>query len=427
MPLSTADISASQVGASTADFGKNLAIAARDAYCAAYRADPLGVRQWGVSSPVGSALGALNESFCRNVPPPTNAFGALPLTGAQCAVLYRVENDWSGEFFPGFSNPNRPSSGVSGSNVLGPITKVESGVVDGVAVDNPYQSQIKVYNASGLVATLSSGPLNVVGSYRFNFYRIDGQADSCGDPTPTPTPDPLPQPQPSVRYVPVPIPGPQGGVYVVPIILKPVVTLAPKINLQVGPWNVQIGPVDIDISPNFEFDSDYTPPPIVLPPTVPQPPPLPPGGKDCPPVNLDRVINRINQLDVVVDGRFDSVDDDLEELLDCDRCNKEKVQQATAIGAGQSGSADLPEGTFKVRLILGSIPSSERVQFVENAPNILYIGSYSFGDDSGFGERTPVSFQQTTCFAPEKATKFYWQLHDGVTATAIAYALVEQQ
>lgn len=432
MPIATDTVSNWEPNQPTGSFGSDLIRAARDAYCELYRADPLKVRQWGVSNPVSDAIDGLNQQLCRRFPQPPGGTATVPFNGGQCPVLYQVSNTWNGLFFPGFSNPPRPESGVSSSQVLGPITSVSSSIVDSGNFDNPKQAQIRVFNASGLAAVLSSIPLQTVGDYKFSASRVDGGQDSCGSPVPIPPPDPLPFPNPGVRYVPVPLPGPGGGVYVVPVILKPIITLAPEINIQAGPFNISFGPFDVTIAPNFEFNNNFLPPEIPFIDPQPQPKPLPPGGRDnpdqgsdCPDVNLAPVINRINQLDSTIDGRFDSVDEDLEELLDCDRCNKEDMEQISVLGSGESGVFVLPDRTFKVRLVIAEVPTTERIQFGGNAPNILFIGSYAFGDMTGLGDRKPVSYQTSTFFAPENSNRFAFTLHKGCIATAIAYYLME--
>lgn len=434
MPIPTDDLANRAPDERTGNFATDLALAAKDAYCQVYRSDPLSVRQWGVSNPVSAAIAALNESLCRRTPPAPGGVIQVPLTGGQCSTLYRVENIWSGNFDPGFGQQLTPTNGTSGSNLLGPIASVSTSIIESGVAGNPFQSQITVTNSAGASQELRSGPSATRPTGRFNLIRLDNNPDSCGDPVPSPEPVPPPFPDPPVKYVPVPVPGPFGGVYVVPVILKPIITLAPEINIQAGPFNISFGPFDTTISPNFYFDDDYVPPPIPLPDPVPQPRPLPPGGRDnpnppakCPDIDLSPVITRLDNLSEDVDEGFDGVNEKLDELLDCDRCDKEYTEETQVIGNGQSGQGTLPANTYKVRLVIQSVPSTERMQFVVNAPNILYIGTAAFGDSNGYSSRQPVSFQLSTYFAPEKATKFMWALHNNVTAVAIAHYLVEEE
>ncbi len=57
------------------------------------------------------------------------------------------------------------------------------------------------------------------------------------------------------------------------------------------------------------------------------------------------------------------------------------------------------------------------------APNVFFLGWYSFGGDEGLGERTPFNFRELDVLVPETARTFSYSLNFQSRATVTVKSL----
>jgi hypothetical protein len=251
---------------------------------------------------------------------------------------------------------------------------------------------------------------NKDGTVRNANYSIDivpanpSQPDSCQNPAPTyPTPPTRPTLPPSFPRINIP------PVIVVPI--KPSVNikvdarvnitangtvnlkLADAINLQFGPSGI-----DVYINPDSGIDiyPDSPSPGYELPPGTPDPPTGNNGSEgtdgDCPDVDLDPVIDKLNQL------------------LDC-ACDDDGEFNTIVVPvlSGNSGSIVLNDNDIAVKVALIEVPDNPKIEWGGgSAPDVYYAGWTSFSSFDGQRDRTPIDYLSKVYFRKEGDTFFTW-------------------
>lgn len=197
-------------------------------------------------------------------------------------------------------------------------------------------------------------------------------------PSPNPFPNPNPSPSPNPNPVPQPLPQPQ-----------PFPSPSPNPNP----------------NPNPSLPPPLTPSPTPTP--IPQPlpvtPPSEPPGK--PPVQTK------------------SRDGD---CCECPPCPDSKDSRFRLVeqelGQADSGSYVLPPRTAFVSVEITTLSSQVRSQSGnEFGQNIYFLGSYSFGLSSRWGDRNPVSYRKNVFFNSDNGTGFTFQLNYGSIGRVIAY------
>lgn len=406
------------VGSDTGNLGKNLAVAARDAYCQVWRDDPLSVKAFPDPTGTGALVQGLNDSFCRALPPSPSPPPRQP-SGGQCPTAYRVELVWSGTDI--ISGEVVPRNGVAGGgSAAGPIRTYRTEYDD---VAGNKSASLWVTDDSGAEALYATTPsLNgTLGNYSARFTRIDGLPDSCGDPPPPPTPDPRPQPSPIVVWPTINVPGPGSGQITLPVTLRPSWTFAPEINIQTGPINVNVDFTGVRLQPNFNFNPDFVFPSPTLPPGVPEAPRLPPGGGgappgqtapggECPdpcpePIDYTAILNRI--------------EDDTEEIIDL-LTPPQYADFFTNLAVGVDSGTFVLVGDIKQTVIVtvnDPTPFTRVQSGNDEAPDVYFIGWYAFGFGSGLGDRHPLSYATNEIPVPDRAVTFSFTLKDGNIGT----------
>lgn len=410
---------------SSADTGNglaNLARAGRTALCNLYTNTP----QWLLPDVLGDPGGIMARAFYDNICRPDFPAPTLPtpaFSGGQCPVQYNVSYTITA-FFP----PNPPGSfSTSGTvSVFGTIkgTKVEQVgaqwnvyLVAG-ANGNPGAS---VQTSLLSIATTYNSPVVTITSIS----RVDGQPDNCGDPTPTD--DRIP-PINQIEYnTDIEV----GGVDItVPIVvIRPTfdvdVNFRPEVVVNVGgiDVNFQLDGITFNIQPGDNFPPTVPP----LPDPRPNPPTRPPGsgggggGGDCPDVDLTPVLDRLT----TIDGVLEVIDENVIELLDCDRCERLPITSSeytsSVLGTGNSGDFSLNADAEWVELNLIDIPENARIQYGMLAPDVRYSGWYAFRTGDGTLQRHPVHYENNAIPVPKGITKFSYTLYTGHTALAIQY------
>lgn len=169
--------------------GKNLANAARTAYCSLYRQYPYYTTGTFADVP-GQIAKGLNDTICNDQSPPPDP--SPPVTGGQCTgVVYTLSTTVHYEaFFNGISQGMQTQNGSQG--VSGAIRELHY-AIEGTKV---YARFIEAYGTptyplgvqqqSLLLEQQPPNPLvyNRFVSVDFSLTRNDGQADNCGNPPP---------------------------------------------------------------------------------------------------------------------------------------------------------------------------------------------------------------------------------------------------
>lgn len=91
--------------------------------------------------------------------------------------------------------------------------------------------------------------------------------------------------------------------------------------------------------------------------------------------------------------------------------------------SGVSGQGGMLEPStsklFAVNITVVSYPSSERTQnYGAETPTVFFIGYFCWVYGSRPGERSPISYLQTSWLKPEGATGYMFAVHNGCTATS---------
>ncbi|MGL5936071.1 MAG: hypothetical protein ACRCZI_10690, partial [Cetobacterium sp.] len=288
---------------------KNIAKGVRDAFCSA-SPTPLSQEgaplQW-VRDGVRSGLG------CPPSPPPSNPPDKRYNTPeAKCAgavVKFNVVYSYT-IVRPG--KPPQPFSSIAGGGgIPTPVVNINVKTVGrayqffadyGVPGTDGYRVQANVATIVLPDAEITQGF-----QYSIELPVISGNANNCPNPSPTypPSPprnEPISPPAislPPIIYIPI---RPEVKI---PVTIKPNITINGTVNFRVADSiDIQIGPKSVDIYINPEANIDIYPdaplPGFELPPGFPDEP-TGNGGSDgvsgdCPDVDLDPVIDKLNQL-----------------------------------------------------------------------------------------------------------------------------------
>lgn len=239
--------------------------------------------------------------------------------------------------------------------------------------------------------------------YQVNLRTISGDPDSCSNPAPTYPPSP-PRDSPSsppVINLPPLIYIPIKPEVKIPVTIKPNITINGGINFRIADSiDIQIGPksVDVYINPtaNIDLFPDAPSPGYELPPGVPDDPTGNAGNDggsgECPDVDIDPVIDKLNQL------------------LDC-ACDVDSNYQYVngAVASGESGTILLPVDAYAVRLTLTDFPASPKKEWGGGAaPDVYYAGWTSKISFGGSRDREPIDYQEKTFLVDESTTAFSW-------------------
>jgi hypothetical protein len=264
--------------------------------------------------------------------------------------------------------------------------------------------------------------------------RQDGGPDNCGDP-PIDYPDDKPGPQDFSFPVVVPVGGDNFTFpVVIPFIdLSPEFNLNPQIKVNVGPFNLtfELGGVDVAVNPTINLP-DSVPvggdprPPINRPPTE---PPLPPPGGNCPPcpdLDLTPVLNKLEDID----DDLELVAENVELLLDCDRCDIPPIgsnRYAVAEYVGVT-SGDWMIGTNApwVEVTLTQIPANPRMQIGDDGPDVYYAGWYAFGSGAAPADRNAIRYAKQAISIPEGHNRFTFTLYPGYISTVRVFSLIDE-
>lgn len=194
----------------------------------------------------------------------------------------------------------------------------------------------------------------------------------------------------------------------------------PEINIKIGDYILNLTVEGINIG--FQVPPGGVPRPMPdprdpedVPPAQPMPPLFPPGGGgggtdpggSCPDVDLQPVLNAIANLKLEVD----QVEEDVEKLLDCDRCWPQigsNLLEVAALSGTSGGEFELEPRARWIEITQTSVPANARTQDGGAASRVVYSGWISFG-----GERTPISYEDNVFKVPIGSDRVLITLYDG--------------
>jgi len=408
----------------------NAANAARGAICNLYRNYPRWLHGPALS-PGALALRPFYDNLC---PPPQQppVLPPPPFNGGQCpGVSYRV--DYAVSNSPGpQSNPGVfTDQGII--FLTGPISR------DREVLQSSQNLVILSRNSSGgLVRTpvIGTGDLGRILAWtRFIVTRTDNQPDTCGNP-PTDFPDIVPPPEVLNFDVDVNIGGNPTNLNVtIPYIPVDVnFRLNPTFPINVGPFNFdfELGGVNVNINPNINLPGTVPNgpdprPPSGRPPT--RPPVQPPAGgcPPCPDLDIEPILTRLDEIEIDIE----EVEDLVELLLDCDRCDRAPLDalkySTRTFPAANSGIFQLTPTSEWVKLRLTEFPENLKSQAGGLADDVTYVGWCYFRSGTASLPRQPVHFLNNALIVPEGATEFAYTLYLGYLGIVTDVYLAEEE
>lgn len=409
-----------------------LARTAREAVCDLYENFPGGMlRQLSNVEKAVTGQQALLDTMCRPIgklPPPPST----PFTGGQCGhEQYEMEftTQETAVYNDGFRQENvlrryvvnAPVRGIrlAGTRILnyqGTYLKTFSTLIIDHAVQQPNGNWLDTSVTYQFFADGDNRGFNAVGGTTAR--RLNGQPDNCGDPKPK-----YPVVYPPVdkvtkntnvtvnNNVVIPV-----ALNIIPTVIAPVTNIItrPEINVDVGGINVNFGLDGITFG-----DNDGIPPGSDIPfdPRIDPPDSIDLGDTiTTPAVDLSPVITKLNELQK-----------EIEEC--CDRyypyqnIPANRIVQ-TELGQGNSGSFQVPDRCFLVRVqVLGDLDGASQ-QAGNAAPTVYHIGWGWFDSGLGMSDRLPVDAREKSFTPPARAiSRFCFTMQKTYTAKVIAYSV----
>lgn len=399
-----------------------MARAAREGFCAIYRAAPGWLLAENLPDPLAFGSDALMRRICPPPlapPPPEQPFG-----GGQCPVQYSMRittnRNINGNIVP--EVVTRGCGFQGGNEIFGPVGRPFIDEATG-SVKVPCRSSGGVPREVGM-SNSSAFPIE---NFRVDFLtRCDNQPDNCGVIYPR-YDDPTPPPPDLLDFnVDIDI----GGVNVTvpftfaPTLYRPDIDITPTVVVNVGgvDFNFNAGGVDV----NIPIGTNPPPGGIVVPPgNDPRPNPPPPKDPNKPPappeVDLSPVIDK---LDTVI-GLDELAINLLDRLQDCDRCRDKPLTdpdyEILFNPAEQSGIINLQPSARFIVLLLNQVPGNAKTQAGGNAPKVYYAGWCAFAFNGNVGERSPIHYFSNCRSVPPGADAFTYTLPIGYTGSILVF------
>lgn len=401
---------------------------ARRFFCDAYAATPFlwDYKQWGQDSPT-SLPTAMFDRMCRPLGVlPGNR--TAPFTGGQCPnVLYEVRLTHTETAV--LNDQFRTENVVTSNTFYGPIRKVymfggiflkAGGVVlktykgfkvecnesDGQGGFRPTTLILKQFSDENLRGINDLGQITVT--------RIGG-VDNCGDPEPQypQTPPNINNFNNTVNLTIAPNVVVNAPITIVPTLIAPVgVVVRPEVNVKVGDIVVTFSPGGATYS---------------------TPDPLPPGVdiKEDPREFPPDVINNDNSIDLggsdvdltPIVQKLNQIEDELHKC-----CNRNypypfpEGATVTSLGNGNSGTVDLPEKCFAVKLQITSDLNKMDVQSGDDGVSVYQAGWVNFLNGEIPMPREPIAASSNYYMVPERFSgSFAWKMRKDYTCNVSCY------
>lgn len=338
------------------------------------------------------------DNTCQDIEP-LPPLPVPPFTGGQCPISYdvnvvlRARVIDNGNEIPVTNNTTTICQG----DILSVFTRdvgeaSSSGVPGGRLVQvlahcRGTNNPVSFPSPAGYVTALLGGsqPAAYV-SHSTSVTPRDGAVDNCGNP-PVLNPPPL-----------ATIPDMEGTTVVnirpnVPITvpIKIVPTFAPVTNIFRPEFNVEVGGINVNISlGGFTLSSVANIPVNINVPFsdprgtgAPSPTAIAPPCESAPPANLSPVIDLLNK----VRSRQEECCEDLKPAEDDDPTFINKTVSTLSL---ESATVTLPDGTYKVRVLLVERSPKERIQSGGTEADVIYAGWGWFGSGFSLAERLPI-------------------------------------
>lgn len=331
-----------------------------------------------------------------NFPPPLPP--GNPFQGGQCpCAVYRVQGTYSyrnGEVTGTFDVLKRGP--IGGLSVISRQDAQDLGFYQGAPQcgGRTWFSVVLADNDSGDASGLTGTTSSVV--------RDDGNPDNCGDP-PAQYPPIVPPPNQLTQNYNITI-GPNTinmPVSFGSVNLTANAYFAPSYTVQVGNLTLSFGleGVEVNVSPSFNVNPTF--------PTIPDSrnPPFTPLPQPSASVDLSGVYSRLTNLQ-----------SDVDDLMDCDRCNdgctNDSRYTAQQFSTVQAGEFTLPTLSRWVVLNVTQIASNARRSSGHvNTQEIVYCGWFGFACGQDYLPQEKVTFGHSLLKVPEGATKFVLNLY----------------
>lgn len=405
------------------DFLGQIADTAVDAMCNIYNKSPGSVvaREF-PGTPIVDGVDAFYRNLCapKGKAPP---LPTPPFTGGQCCgTTYRVTVQANlvlsnGQTIPFNADPQTITGRIAGISVKNSgegLQERTSIVIDTYqGGDCSIHTEVVprstfVHNSDGTTSSITIVSSDVV--------AISG-SNNCGNP--------------SSRYPTVPLVDADFN-FNAPITIAPNVsisvpvtiipTVVPITNVFRPEFNVDVGGINVNVSlGGFTFSPTLQIPPGTTTPSG-DPRALPPPAKTNDPTPDPKQTS----LDLSqIKAKLEEIDKEIEDCCDAlypfQEPPSDKIR-ILLIGTGNSIDVAMPAKTYKVTVELTSMATNKKVQFGNNAPDVLYAGWAWFSDGVRQAERLPVDAEFKMFVPPDRVSKrFSMTLYAGYIGRVLAY------
>lgn len=393
-----------------------VADAAVDAMCSIYYKSPGDMIAPAVEGATGSmAQRAFYDTLCapkNKVPPIPSA----PFTGGQCVgKTYNVNGSYVITVTGSTQHYSSPGlEGAIGGAVIRPVAGSSPTVY---AVHVVYG----VGSASGTRYFPVSGQDSNAGIFGSptvdNVTVTGGGSDNCGN-IPTYYPK-VPLVDSDFSYttninitptITVPV-----AVSINPTIVPVVGVFRPEFNVNVGGINVNMSLGGFTFAPTIQIAPGTTTPtgdPRALPPAPKTNNPTPDPAQTA--IDLTQIKAKLDEIDQEIEDCCDA-------LYPFQEPPNDKIR-ILLIGTGNSIDVGIPSKTFKVTCELTVKAANQKIQYGNNAPDVLYAGWAWFSDGVRQGDRLPVDSEFKMFMPPDRVSKrFCATLYGGYTGRFLAY------
>lgn len=408
----------------------DVAWAAAKQYCALYNKSPSTVVKlvpFG-NSFIDEGKGIFDDMCEPHSPPPSPP--SSPFVGGQCVdVKYFVQVVVQTKYIEFGAIKERSLNGAA--EVWGAVTgsfvsQIESYTQQGLTISGGRWGDISCRgstfgspgNANFAHAFGLSGSNERIQSISItSVQRSDGQADSCGNPPvsyppPSATPDDL-----SGTTIINISPGVNATVPVViiPTIVPVVGIFRPEFNVNVGGINVNITAGGFTFSPSVALpvgnSSPYFDPRLIPPAPVSIDSPSDSVSAPCDLTPVTDILVNISKKQQECCPPKPAADND-----------PLYINKTTSTNPLEAGSIVVPDGTYKVTLLMTVIPQNAKSQYGGGEADIYFAGSAWFSSGASLGVRCPIDAQFKQ-FIPynELQNSFVWSYNVGYKGIATVY------
>jgi hypothetical protein len=405
------------------DFLGQIADTAVDAMCNIYYKSPGSVvaREF-PGTPIVDGVDAFYRNLCapKGKAPP---LPTPPFSGGQCCnstysvgvtATLQLSN---GQSVPFNASPQNITGRILGVEVKNSgtgqqeVTKIVISTLQGGDCSIPTEVVPRstfVHNSDGTTSTIVISSVNVT--------LVSG-SDNCGSP---PAKYPTAPLDDSDFDFSAPITVAPNVTINVPVTIIPTTIVntnvfRPEFNVKVGDINVNLSLGGFTFSPTVQIPPGTTTPsgdPRALPPPAKTNDPTPDPKQTA--LDLSQIKAKLEEIDKEIEDCCDA-------LYPFQEPPSGKVR-ILLLATANSMDVAIPAKTFKVTLELTGMPTEKKIQFGNDAPDVLYAGWAWFSDGVRQYERCPVDSEFKFYIPPDRTAKrFSLTLYQGYVARVLAY------